>query len=85
MQDSYSTSWKELYRQALRESDEQKLAELVQAAEHAIVLRLQKIQYSEAHREELFELKRATADLLAIKTDKLGWPSISDTASAPPM
>lgn len=44
---SYPTSWKEPYRQALKESDEQKLTELVQAAEYAIVLRLQElVRYS---------------------------------------
>ena len=35
MPDSYPTSWKQPYQQALKESDEQKLTELVQAAEYA--------------------------------------------------
>ena len=76
MPDSYSTSWKEPYRQVLKESDQQKLTELVQAAEHAIVLRLQELRFSPDHREERAELKRAAADLLAIKTHKLGWPAV---------
>lgn len=75
MQYSYPEAWKEPYSQALKESDEQKLAELVQAAEHAIVLRLQELKYS-PDRQELTELKRAAADLLAIKTNKLGWPPL---------
>ena len=62
MLNSCSVSWKEPYRKALAESDEQKLTELVQAAEHAIVHRLQEIQYSGDHREERIELKRAAAE-----------------------
>jgi hypothetical protein len=82
MSDSYS--WKELYRQTLKESDEEKLTELVHAAEYAIVLRLQELENCTDHHDERIEIKRATADLLVIKTYKLGWPSISDSASAPP-
>jgi hypothetical protein len=82
MRDSYPTSWKELYHQALRESDEQKLTELVQAAEYAIVLRLQELENSTDHHEERAEMKRATADLLVIKTYKLGWPGVP-TSSRP--
>ena len=76
MPDSYPTSWKEPYHQALTESDEQKLTELVQAAEYAIVLRLQELENSTDHHEEHMELKQAAADLLPIKTHKLGWPSV---------
>jgi hypothetical protein len=65
MRDSYPTSWKEPYRQALTESDEQKL------------------QYATDHREECIELKRASADSLAIKTYKLGWPSIAGDSPEP--
>jgi hypothetical protein len=73
MSDSYS--WKELYRQTLKESDEQKLTELVHAAEYAIVLRLQELENCTDHQEERAEIKSATADLLALKTHKLGWPA----------
>jgi hypothetical protein len=74
MPGSYSTSWKEPYHQALKESDEQKLTGLVQAAEYAIVLRLQELENSTDYGEERIEMKRAAADLLVIKTYKLGWP-----------
>jgi hypothetical protein len=62
------SSWKEPYHQALKESDEQKLTELVHAAEYAIVLRLQELENCTDHQEERAELKRATADLLVITT-----------------
>ena len=81
MQDSYSTPWKELYRQTLKESDERKLTELVQAAEYAIVLRLQELENSTDHHEERAEMKCAAADLLAIKTYKLGWPAVPTSGS----
>ncbi|HSY98967.1 MAG TPA: hypothetical protein VK788_05690 [Terriglobales bacterium] len=73
MPDSYATFWKEPYHQALRESDEQKLTELVHAAEYAIALRLQELENSTGDGKERAEMKRASADLLVIKTNKLGW------------
>ncbi|MFZ0881879.1 MAG: hypothetical protein WAN14_00655 [Candidatus Acidiferrales bacterium] len=74
MPDSYS--WKEPYRQALKESDPQKLTELVYAAEYAIVLPLQELENLTDHHEERAEMERASADLLAIKTNRLGRPAI---------
>ncbi|MFZ0522827.1 MAG: hypothetical protein WAL95_17505 [Candidatus Acidiferrales bacterium] len=79
MPNSYSTSWKEPYQQALRETDAQTLTELVQAAEYAIVLRLQELDNSADNYEERAEMERAAADLLAIKTYKLGWPAVPTT------
>ena len=74
MPDSYATLWIEPYRQALKESDPQRLTELVKAAEYAIVLRFQELENSTDSHEERAEMRRAAADLLVIKTYKLGWP-----------
>jgi hypothetical protein len=74
MQNSYS--WKELYFQTLRESDTEKLTELVQAAEHAMVIRAQELLNSTDHHEERSEMAIAKASLLSIKTHKLGWPAV---------
>ncbi len=76
MQDSYPMSWKDLYLQTLLESDGEKLTELVHAAEYAIVLRLQELENSTDHHEERIQMKLAAADLLVIKTYKLGWPLV---------
>jgi hypothetical protein len=76
MQDSYPVSWKELFFQALLESDDAKLTELVQAAEHAMVIRAQELLNSTDHHEERSEMAIAKASLLSIKTHKLGWPSV---------
>jgi hypothetical protein len=76
MQDSYPMSWKELYQQALQESDTKKLTELVQAAEHAMVIRAQELLNSTDHHEERSEMAVATAALLTIKVHKLGLPAV---------
>ena len=58
--------------QALRESDKQKLGELVLAAEHAIILRQRELKHSSDHHEELSEMQVAIAALLTISVYKLG-------------
>ena len=77
MQDSYLMSWKELYLQALFESDTEKITELVLAARQAIVLRSQELLHSSDHREERSEMDLAKESLLSIKVHKLGWPPVS--------
>jgi hypothetical protein len=74
MTDRHSSSWKEPYLEALRESDKEKLTELVQAAEGAIFLRLQELAGSADHHEERSEINKACADLLSIQVNKLGFP-----------
>jgi hypothetical protein len=71
-----STLWKKSYELALRESDKPKLSALVHAAEVMIFLRGQELSHNADHHEERAEMRGATADLLAIKTYKLGWPSL---------
>ena len=67
-------SWRDYYREVMRETDEETLTELLLSTERAMILRLQELGDSKGHREERIEMKRAAADLLAIKTHKLGWP-----------
>jgi hypothetical protein len=71
-----SPTWKESYELALRESEKPKLATLVHAAEVMIFLRGKELSRSVDHHNERNEMRGAAADLLAIKTYKLGWPSI---------
>jgi DnaJ-domain-containing protein 1 len=70
-------SWKELYLWALIESDKEKLTKLIQAIEQAIARRARELLNSSDHHEERSEMAAANADLLSIKTDKLGWPPVS--------
>ncbi len=74
MQDSYLMSWKELYLQALLESDTEKLTELIQATEQAIANCAG--QLLNPDQQERGEMAVAKASLLAIKVHKLGWPSV---------
>ena len=57
-------SWKQPVLEALRESDERRLGELVLAAEHAIILRQQELKHSSDHHEERSEMQVAIAALL---------------------
>ncbi len=68
--------WKQSYKSALRESHKPKLAALVHEAEVMIFLRGQELSRSADHRHERKEMRGAAADLLAIKTYKLGWPRL---------
>jgi hypothetical protein len=74
MADHHSSSWKESYLAALKESDVEKLTQLVHAAEAAIFLRLQELAGSADHHEERSEINVACAALLSIQIDKLGFP-----------
>jgi hypothetical protein len=75
MSDSNSPSWKQLYVEALRETDKKRLAELAYVAEEAIFFRLGQLEGSADHREEQSELKAACAVLLTTRVAKLGWPA----------
>lgn len=72
-----ASAWKERYAAALRESDPEKVHAAVLAAEEALFLRGQEINGSPGHEAEQKEIEAASADLLAVKIHKLGWPKIS--------
>jgi hypothetical protein len=74
MLESNSSSWKQPFLAALKESDKEKLAEQVYAAEGAIFLRVQELAESVDRHEERSEIQAACAALLAIQVNKLGWP-----------
>lgn len=74
--------WKELFLEALffkalLETDKEKLAELLKAAERVMVLRAEELLNSSDHHKERGEMDTALAALLSIKTQKLGWPAVS--------
>jgi hypothetical protein len=74
MSGSY-TSWKQPYLEVLYETDKTRLNELVYAAEEAIFRRMLELSGSADHHEERSELKEASANLMAVQVNKLGWPS----------
>jgi hypothetical protein len=69
--------WKELYTQALSESDRAKVTLLLLAAELAMTERSRQLLNSPEHREELTELAVAKAALETIRFRKLGWPPVA--------
>jgi hypothetical protein len=69
--------WKERYGAAVKESDPVKLHAAVLSAEEALFMRGQELDGSSDHHAERQEMEAASADLLAIKIHKLGWPKIS--------
>jgi hypothetical protein len=74
-------AWRELQQAALRESDSNRLHGLILAVEKAMFLRAQQLDASEAHRKERAAIDQAAEELLSIKTEKLGWPAISQKNS----
>jgi hypothetical protein len=71
-----SSSWKRPYLEALKISEKDKLTVLVQSAELAIFYRMKELTDSPENRQERNDLRLACMDLLAVKTYKLGWPSL---------
>jgi hypothetical protein len=66
--------WRESYWTAIQESDLKKLTECVLETEAGMFKRLQELASSSDHHDERAEIEGASADLLAIKIYKLGWP-----------
>jgi hypothetical protein len=77
-----SSSWKQPYREALKISEKERLTGLVQSAELAMFDRAKELTDSPEHRQERNELRLAGMDLLAVKTHKLGWPSLQRAKSS---
>ena len=71
-------SWQKPLEDALRETDPQKLESTIRAAELALVLRAQALMGTPDGRHKLVAIDTAKNQLLRIKTERLGWPGISD-------
>jgi len=68
--------WEVLYEAASLETDREKLTELVAAVEEALVTRGQELAHDPDRAEERNAMVQASENLLAIKTEKLGYPPI---------
>jgi|SRR5450631_4374250 hypothetical protein len=79
MPDTKLPPWKLAYEQIRKDLDNQKLKELILAAEEAIFLRYQELANSSDHHEERREMREATHDLLNLKITKLGYPRVPNT------
>ena len=74
------SSWEELFKSTLIETDLEKLTVLAGATEAAIVRRRRELANIQDSDQERVEMVAAAEDLLRIKTDKLGWPSVQSAA-----
>ncbi len=77
MGESDQPLWKELYTQALLESDKAKVTLLVLAAELAMTERSRQLLSLPDYHEERAELAVAKAGLETIRFRKLGWPPVA--------
>jgi hypothetical protein len=74
------SSWEEVFKSTLIETDLEKLTVLAGAAEAAIVRRRQELSNMQGSDQERAAMVAAAVEILRIKTDKLGWPSVKSTA-----
>jgi hypothetical protein len=70
------SSWEELFKSTLIETDLEKLTALAGAAEAAIVRRRRELTNIQGCDQERAAMVAAAKAILKIKTDKLGWPSM---------
>jgi hypothetical protein len=75
MSEPHPLPWKVAAEKAAGELDIEKFRYHVLAAEAAIFFRLQELPISADHTDELEEISTALAELLELKTRKLGWPN----------
>ena len=68
--------WKKHYELAIKEPDAAEVEKNVHLAEDALFLRWQELAGNPNHHNERIEMKRASANLLRVKTLRLGWPDI---------
>jgi hypothetical protein len=68
--------WKKHYELAITEPDLTAAEKHVYLAEDALFQRWQELAGNPNHHNERNAMKRATANLLRVKTVRLGWPNI---------
>ena len=74
------SSWEELFKSILIETDLEQLTVLAGATEAAIVRRRQELTNIQGSDPERAAMVVAAEAILKIKTDKLGWPSVPSAA-----
>jgi hypothetical protein len=74
--DGKKPRWQELYEAVCSETDREKLTELVNGVEEALMLRAKELAHSTDHTDERNAMVQASENLLVIKTAKLSYPPI---------
>jgi hypothetical protein len=78
------SSWEELFKSTLIETDLEKLTVLAGATEAAIVRRRRELTNIQGSDQERAAMVTAAEAILKIKTDKLGWPSVKSVGNPQP-
>jgi hypothetical protein len=68
--------WQELYEAASVETDREKLTDLINRVEEALMKRAEELAHNPNHTDERNAMVQASENLLVIKTEKLSWPPI---------
>jgi hypothetical protein len=68
--------WQELYEAASAETDREKLTDLINRVEEAMMARADELTHSADRLDERNAMAQASENLLIIKTEKLKWPPI---------
>jgi hypothetical protein len=74
--DGRKPRWQELYDAATVETNREKLTDLINQVEEAMMRRTQELAHDANHSEERNAMVQATENLLTIKTEKLSYPPI---------
>jgi hypothetical protein len=69
-------AWEQLYEQAAAETHKERLTDLINRVEEAIMTRTAEIAHNPNHSDERNAMVQATENLLVIKTEKLSYPPI---------
>jgi hypothetical protein len=68
--------WLQLCEEVSAETDGNKLTEMINRAEEAMMMRAEEISHNPDHLDERNAMAQAAENLLVIKTEKLSWPPI---------
>jgi hypothetical protein len=68
--------WQLLYEATLAETDREKLTDLINLVEEAIIKRAEEIAADSNHSEERNAMMQASEKMLVIKTEKLSYPPL---------
>ena len=68
--------WKKHYESAIQQPDLAETEKNVHLTEEAMFLRWQQLGGNPDHHSERLEMKRASANLLRLKTQRLAWPPL---------
>jgi hypothetical protein len=74
--DGRKPRWQELYDAATVETNREKLTDLINQVEEALMRRTQELAHDANHSEERKAMVQASENLLVIKTEKLSYPPI---------